>query len=53
MEGLFGVGVTSVSTLQQQGKVKRFKGRIGKRADTKKAIVTLVEGDTIDIAAGV
>jgi len=53
VEGLFGVKVTSVNTLQQQGKVKRFKGRIGKRADTKKAIVTLVEGDAIDITAGV
>ena len=52
IEGLFDVKVASVNTLQQQGKLKRFKGKVGKRADTKKAIVTLVEGDTIDITAG-
>ena len=53
VEGLFDVKVKSVNTIQQQGKLKRFKGKLGKRADTKKAIVTLIEGDTIDITAGV
>lgn len=53
VEGLFDVQVTSVNTLRQQGKVKRFRGRLGKRIDTKKAIVTLAEGDSIDITTGV
>ncbi len=53
VEGLFDVQVTSVNTLRQQGKVKRFRGRLGKRIDTKKAIVTLADGDSIDITTGV
>ena len=53
VEGLFGVKVTKVNTLNMRGKVKRFKGRLGKRADYKKAIVTLAEGDSIDISAGI
>ena len=53
VEGLFDVKVTSVNTLRQQGKVKRFRGKLGKRNDTKKAIVTLAEGDSIDITTGV
>ena len=53
VEGLFDVKVTSVNTLRQQGKVKRFRGRLGKRNDTKKAIVTLAEGNSIDITTGV
>ena len=53
VEGLFDVKVTSVNTLRQQGKLKRFRGRLGKRNDTKKAIVTLAEGDSIDITTGV
>ena len=53
VEGLFDVKVISVNTLRQQGKVKRFRGRLGKRNDTKKAIVTLGEGDSIDITTGV
>ena len=53
VEGLFDVKVTSVNTLRQQGKVKRFRGRLGKRNDTKKAIVTLADGDSIDITTGV
>ena len=53
VEGLFDVKVNSVNTLRQQGKVKRFRGRLGKRNDTKKAIVTLAEGDSIDITTGV
>ena len=52
VEGLFEVKVTSVNTLRQQGKVKRFRGKIGKRANSKKAVVTLAEGDTIDITSG-
>ena len=52
VEGLFDVKVIAVNTLRQQGKVKRFRGILGKRNETKKAIVTLAEGDSIDIAAG-
>ena len=52
VEGLFGVSVVKVNTLRQKGKVKRFRGIVGKRNETKKAIVTLAEGDSIDVAAG-
>ncbi|NQV57248.1 MAG: 50S ribosomal protein L23 [Rhodospirillales bacterium] len=53
VEGLFEVKVKAVNTLRQQGKVKRFKGIVGKRPDFKKAIITLAEGDSIDITTGV
>ncbi len=53
VEGLFGVTVTKVNTLNQRGKVKRFRGRLGKRSDYKKAIVTLAGDDSIDVSAGV
>ncbi len=53
VEGLFDVKVTSVNTLRQKGKLKRFRGQIGKRGDFKKAIVTLAEGDSIDVTTGV
>ncbi|MGH6902564.1 MAG: 50S ribosomal protein L23 [Geminicoccaceae bacterium] len=53
IEGLFGVKVTAVNTLNQKGKVKRFRGRLGKRSDVKKAIVTLAEGHSIDVTTGV
>lgn len=49
VEGLFKVKVVAVNTLRQQGKVKRFRGRRGKRPDFKKAIVRLAEGDMIDV----
>jgi large subunit ribosomal protein L23 len=52
VEGLFDVSVLAVNTLRQKGKVKRFRGIVGKRNETKKAIVTLAEGDSIDVAAG-
>ena len=50
---VFGVKVKTVNTLTVKGKEKRFKGRIGKRNDYKKAVVTLHSGQTIDIAAEV
>ena len=50
---LFGVKVTKVNTLNVRGKVKRFRGHLGKRADYKKAIVTLAEGETIDVTSGI
>ena len=53
VEALFGVTVEKVNTINVLGKTKRFKGRPGKRSDTKKAIVTLAAGQSIDIAAGV
>ena len=53
VEGLFEVKVTAVNTIVQKGKVKRFRGHLGKRSDFKKAIVTLVGGDSIDITTGV
>ena len=53
VEGLFDVKVTAVNTLRQKGKVKRFRGKLGKRPDTKKAIVTLAEGNSIDVTTGV
>ena len=53
VEGLFDVKVTAVNTVRQKGKVKRFRGIKGKRPDYKKAIVTLAQGDSIDITTGV
>ena len=53
VEALFEVEVTKVNTIVQKGKTKRWKGRPYKRNDEKKAIVTLKEGDTIDITSGV
>jgi large subunit ribosomal protein L23 len=52
IESLFGVKVTAVNTLVRKGKVKRFRGTIGKQGDVKKAIVTLADGQSIDIATG-
>ena len=53
VEKLFEVEVNAVNTIRQRGKVKRFKGRPGKRPDYKKAIVSLVEGHSIDVTTGV
>ncbi len=53
IEELFKVKVAAVNTLRQRGKVKQFRGRTGKRVDTKKAIITLAEGHSIDITTGV
>lgn len=53
VEGLFKVKVTKVNTSVQKGKLKVFKGRAALRSDTKKAIVTLAEGQTIDVTTGV
>ena len=52
VERLFTVKVKAVNTLNRKGKVKRFKGRIGKQGDFKRAIVTLEEGHAIDITTG-
>lgn len=52
IESLFKVQVTAVNTLRHKGKTKRFRGRPGRRADVKKAIVTLAEGHSIDVTTG-
>ena len=52
VETLFNVKVKAVNTTITKGKVKKFKGRPGKRRDVKKAYVTLVEGNTIDVTTG-
>jgi large subunit ribosomal protein L23 len=53
VEGLFQVKVKAVNTLVRKGKVKRFRNVLGTRNDTKKAIVTLVDGQSIDISTGI
>ena len=53
IEKIFSVKVIAVNTILLKGKVKRFKGQLGKRPNTKKAIVTLAPGNTIDLSAGV
>jgi len=52
VEALFGVKVRAVNTIVTKGKVKRFRGLLGRRRDTKKAYVTLQEGNTIDVTTG-
>jgi large subunit ribosomal protein L23 len=52
VEALFSVKVTGVNTLVRKGKVKRFRGTIGRQSDVKKAIVTLADGQSIDVATG-
>lgn len=53
VEGIFDVKVKSVNTLRQEGKLKRFRGIQGRRAEYKKAMVTLAEGSSIDVTSGV
>ena len=53
VEALFNVNVTGVNTIVQKGKTKRWKGRPYTRSDVKKAIVTLAEGQSIDVTEGV
>ncbi len=52
VEALFNVKVTAVNTLNRKGKAKRFRGIPGRQKDFKKAIVTLAEGHSIDVATG-
>ena len=52
VEKLFDVKVRSVNTLVTKGKVKMFRGTRGQRSDVKKAVVTLAEGQTIDVTTG-
>ncbi|MEI6558251.1 MAG: 50S ribosomal protein L23 [Rhodospirillaceae bacterium] len=53
VEGLFAVKVMAVNTIITKGKTKRFRGIPGRRADTKKAMVTLAAGQRIDVTTGV
>ncbi|RJF82014.1 50S ribosomal protein L23 [Azospirillum cavernae] len=53
VEGLFNVKVTAVNTLISKGKTKRFRGIMGRRSDFKKAVVTLAEGNKIDVTTGI
>ena len=53
VEGIFGVKVKAVNTLILKGKNKVFRGIRGRRSDMKKAIVTLEEGQTIDMTSQV
>lgn len=53
VETLFGVKVKGVNTLIQKGKNKRFRGFIGRRSDFKKAVVSLEDGQTIDVGTGI
>jgi large subunit ribosomal protein L23 len=53
IEGLFDVKVTAVNTIRQKGKIKMFRGRPGVRPERKKAIVTLAEGQSIDVTTGI
>ena len=53
VETIFNVKVNKVNTIRQFGKEKRFKGYIGQRSDYKKAIVTLADGQNIDVTTGI
>jgi len=53
IEALFNVKVTGVNTIVTKGKSKRWKGRPYQRSDFKKAVVTLAEGQTIDVTSGI
>ena len=53
VEALFNVSVTNVNTIVTKGKTKKWKGAPYRRSDFKKAIVTLAEGQSIDITSGI
>jgi large subunit ribosomal protein L23 len=53
VEALFNVSVLGVNTIVQKGKTKRWKGKPYTRSDVKKAIVTLAEGQSIDVTTGI
>lgn len=53
VEALFDVIVTGVNTMVQKGKTKRWKGKPYTRSDVKKAIVTLKDGQSIDVTTGI
>ncbi len=53
VEALFSVSVTAVNTIVQKGKTKKWKGAPYQRSDFKKAIVTLADGQSIDVTTGI
>jgi large subunit ribosomal protein L23 len=53
VEALFGVTVKGVNTIVTKGKTKKWKGQPYQRSDMKKAIVTLAEGQSIDVTSGI
>jgi large subunit ribosomal protein L23 len=53
VEALFKVEVMKVNTLNRMGKVRSFRGKPGRQQDSKRAMVTLKQGQSIDFAAGV
>lgn len=53
VENLFNVKVEKVNTLIREGKTRRFRNTTGKQSDSKKAIITLAEGQMVDISSGV
>ena len=53
VEALFSVKVVGVNTLNQKGKTKKWKGKPYTRSDIKKAIVTLADGEQIDVTTGI
>ena len=53
VEAFFNVMVNLVNTIRQFGKEKRFRGYVGQRSDFKKAVVTLAEGQNIDVTTGI
>ncbi len=52
VEALFSVKVKRVNTINRKGKVKRFRGIVGRQSGLRKAIVTLEEGHSIDVTTG-
>jgi len=53
VEKIFGVKVMAVNTLRVRGKAKMFRGRRGRRSDSKKAMITLAAGQRIDVTTGI
>jgi len=53
VQNLFGVNVKKINIIISKGKTKRFKGKLGKRKDEKKAIISLEKGQKIDITTGI
>ncbi|MBR2137450.1 MAG: 50S ribosomal protein L23 [Alphaproteobacteria bacterium] len=53
VEAIFNVKVKKVNTIKQFGKVKSFRGHMGARSDFKKAIITLADGQNIDVTTGI
>jgi len=49
VEQVFGVKVLRVNTMNRQGKLKRYGRKMGRRKNVKRAVVTLAEGDSIDL----